>query len=240
MTARAPLAHWLGAAALALLVAAAGWPAQVHAFQVRPVRLDLGNRQPTAQLMVSNPTSRPLLIQAEAFDWSQEQDRDQLQPSQDLIVNPPIFELAPGAQQVVRVGLRRAAKDGVERPHRIWLTQVATTSDEGDNGVQMLLRLSLPVFVTGTGTGAALAEWQRHAQDGVVELNNPGARHLHVRELRLLADDATPTSLGPCYALPGGRCRWPLPTALRHKTLRIEADSDAGTLRSQFDAVAAQ
>lgn len=238
MTARHAFAR--GLAAAALLAGAAAWPSAAQAFQVRPVRLDLGNRQPTAQLMVSNPTARPLLIQAEAFDWSQDQDRDQLQPSQDLIVNPPIFELAPGAQQVVRVGLRRAAQDGVERPHRIWLSQVATTPEEGDSGVQMLLRLSLPVFVVGTGTGAPQARWQRHAADGVVELNNPGARHLHVRELRLMAEDAAPTSLGPCYALPGGRCRWPLPTAMRHKTLRIEADGDAGTLRSQFDAVAAQ
>lgn len=238
MTARAPFAHWLGT--VALLVGAAVWPGPVQAFQVRPVRLDLGNRQPTAQLVVSNPTARPMLIQADAFDWSQEQDRDQLKPSQDLIVNPPIFELAPGAQQVVRVGLRRAAQDGVERPHRIWLTQVATAPIEDDSGVQMLLRLSLPVFVTGTGTGAPQTRWQRNAPDGAVELYNPGARHVHVRELRLLADDASPTSLGACYALPGGRCRWPLPPALRHKTLRIEADSDAGTLRSQFDAVVAQ
>lgn len=223
-----------------LLLGAALLCGNAEAFQVRPVRLDLGSRQPTGQLVVSNPTARPLLIQAEAFDWSQTQDRDQLQPSSDLIVNPPIFELAPGAQQVVRVGLRRAAQDGVERPHRIWLTQVATTPDEGDTGVQMLLRLSLPVFVVGTGAGTSQAQWQRGAADGVVELNNAGTRHVHVRELRLASDDGAPTTLGPCYALPGGRCRWPLPPALRHKTLRIEADSNAGTLRSQLDAVAAQ
>lgn len=223
-----------------LLLGAALLGGHAEAFQVRPVRLDLGSRQPTGQLVVSNPTARPLLIQAEAFDWSQTQDRDQLQPSHDLIVNPPIFELAPGAQQVVRVGLRRAAQDGVERPHRIWLTQVATTPEEGDTGVQMLLRLSLPVFVVGTGAGAAQTHWHRSGPDAVVELHNAGARHVHVRELRLAGDDGTPTTLGPCYALPGGRCRWPLPPALRHKTLRIEADSNAGTLRSQIDAVAAQ
>lgn len=79
MTARHAFAR--GLAAAALLAGAAAWPSAAQAFQVRPVRLDLGNRQPTAQLMVSNPTARPLLIQAEAFDWSQDQDRDQLQPS---------------------------------------------------------------------------------------------------------------------------------------------------------------
>lgn len=210
----------------------------VHAFQVRPVRLDLGSRQPAAQLVVSNPTAQTMLIQADAFEWLQSRDKESLNPTEHLIVNPPIFELAPGAQQVVRVGLRRAVESAVELPYRIWLTQVATPGEASDTGVQMLLRVSLPVFVTGAATGLAQAVWQRDATDGAVELGNSGARHLHVRELRLATDGAAPQSLGPCYALPGGKCRWPVPAALRDKPLRIEADSNAGMLRTQVDALA--
>lgn len=209
-----------------------------QAFQVRPVRVDLGGRQPASQLVVTNPTSNTMLIQAEAFDWSQTRDKDSLNPSTNLIVNPPIFELAPGAQQVVRVGLRRAIESGVEVPYRIWLTQVATPGETTDSGVQMLLRVSLPVFVTGAGTGSPQAVWQRDAADGAVEMGNSGARHLHVRELRLVSDGARAESLGPCYALPGGLCRWAVPAALRDKAFRIEADSDAGLLRSTVEALA--
>jgi fimbrial chaperone protein len=209
-----------------------------QAFQVRPVRVDLGSRQPAAQLVVSNPTAQTMLIQADAFEWLQARDKESLNPTEHLIVNPPIFELAPGAQQVVRVGLRRAVEAAVELPYRIWLTQVATPGEANDTGVQMLLRVSLPVFVTGAATGTAQAVWQRGASDGAVELGNSGARHLHVRELRLVAEGAAPQSLGPCYALPGGQCRWPVPAAMRDKPLRIEADSNAGTLRTQVEALA--
>jgi fimbrial chaperone protein len=209
-----------------------------QAFQVRPVRVDIGGRQPASQLVVSNPTAHAMLIQVDAFDWSQNRDKDSLHPSANLIVNPPIFELAPGAQQVVRVGLRRAIESGVEVPYRIWLTQVATPGEAIDSGVQMLLRVSLPVFVTGAGTGAPLAQWQRDATHDTVEMGNAGARHLHVRELRLFTDGASPESLGPCYALPGGLCRWTVPADLRGKALRIEADSDAGLLRSSVEALA--
>lgn len=227
------------AATLALLLAPMSGLGSAQAFQVRPVRVELGSRQLAAQLVVSNPTPRTMLIQADAFAWSQEKDRESLDPSANLIVNPPIFELAPGAQQVVRVGLRRAVEAGVEVPYRIWLTQVATPGDPADTGVQMLLRVSLPVFVTGSGTGAPQAVWQRGAAaDGALELGNSGARHLHVRALRLVADGVNPEPLGPCYALPGGLCRWPLPAALRERAFRIEADSDAGTLRSEIDALA--
>lgn len=229
------LARALFFATLAALFALLAGIGSAQAFQVRPVRLDLAARQPASQLVVTNPTNRTLLIQAEAFDWSQDKDQEILNPSTNLIVNPPIFELAPGAQQVVRVGLRRAIEGGVQKHHRVWLSQVATPGADSDTGVQMLLRVSLPVFVTGSGTGAPQAVWQRHAGSGAIEMGNSGQRHLHVRELRLLAEGEKTTTLGPCYALPGGLCRWPLPADWHGKVVHIEAESDAGILRSKFE-----
>lgn len=224
-------------AALAALFTLLAGMSNAQAFQVRPVRLDLGARQPASQLVVSNPTARTLLVQAEAFDWTQDKDQEHLAPSANLIVNPPIFELAPGAQQVVRVGMRRPIEGGVQKHHRVWLSQVATPGSESDSGVQMLLRVSLPVFVTGSGTGAPQAVWQRQAGSGAIELGNSGQRHLHVRELRLIAADEKSATLGPCYALPGGLCRWPVSAEWRDKVVHIEADSDAGILRTRFETV---
>ena len=219
-----------------LLLVLLGVPAQ--AFQVRPVRVDLNPGQPASQLVVSNPGTQPLLVQAEAFDWTQQQAEDRLMPSQGLIVNPPIFELAPGAQQVLRVGLRKAAEPGVERAYRIWLTQVPTPGASAGSGVQMLLRLSLPVFVLGSGAGAPQAHWRRDPASGAVALDNPGGQHLHVRELRLRSDAAETLTLGPCYALPGGQCRWELPTTLRTPAVQLQADTDAGPLQTRLDAPA--
>jgi fimbrial chaperone protein len=229
------LARALFFATLAALFALLAGMGHAQAFQVRPVRLDLGARQPASQLLVTNPTARTLLIQAEAFDWSQDKDQEILNPSTNLIVNPPIFELAPGAQQVVRVGMRRAIEGGVQKHHRVWLSQVATPGADSESGVQMLLRVSLPVFVTGSGTGAPQAVWHRQAVSGAIELGNSGQRHLHVRELRLLAEGEKTATLGPCYALPGGLCRWQVPADWRNKVVHIEADSDAGILRSKFE-----
>lgn len=231
-TARALLTPAMVGLGLALLLG------QALAFQVRPVRIDLSPRQTATQLVVSNPGPHPLLVQAEAFDWTQDQTRDQLSPSQSLILNPPIFELAPGAQQVLRVGLRRAAEPGVERAHRVWLTQVPTPGAGTDSGVQMLLRVSLPVFVLGTGTGAPRPMWRRDPASGAVALDNPGGQHLHVRELRLQPEAGETVTLGPCYALPGGQCRWEVPAALRAPTVQLQADTDAGPLQTRLDAPA--
>lgn len=208
-----------------------------QAFQVRPVRVDLGTRQAAAQLVVSNPTDRALLVQAQVWSWSQEATQDRLEPATDLIVNPPIFELAPGAQQVVRVGLRQPLPPGREQSWRLWLSQVATPGVPGDGGVQMLLRVSLPVFGIGDGVPDPAPRWQRQ-DGGSVSLNNDGGRHVHVRELRLQSDGQPAHALGPCYALPGGGCRWTLPREWQGRPLRLEADSDAGRLRAQFDGPA--
>lgn len=216
------------------LFALLGLAQAAQAFQVRPVRLDFGSRVAASQLMVHNPTQRPLLLQAQAFDWGQEDGQERLTPSQALIVNPPIFELAPGASQVVRVGLRRAVESGVERSHRIWLSQVPTPEDV-DSGVQLLLRVSLPVFVTGAATPPAQPQWQRHGQ--TLELHNSGGRHLQVRALDLLSDAGETASFGPCYALPGQQCRWALPSGWTAATTRYDADTSAGPQRGVVDAV---
>jgi len=225
------------AAALATLLAAGAGLLAVpaaHAFQVRPVRVELGSRQPATQLTVHNPTPRPLLLQVEVFDWSQPgEGDDELRPSTALIVNPPIVEIAPGASQVVRVGLRGAVESGVERSHRVWLTQVATP-ELLDSGVQLLVRVSLPVFVTGAGTPPAQPEWTR--TPAAVELRNHGLRHLQVRSLTLTGTDGRRATLGPCYALPAGRCRWALPVDWGVGALRWEADSDAGPMTGALDA----
>lgn len=216
------------------LFALLGLAQTVQAFQVRPVRLDFGSRVAASQLMVHNPGTRPLLLQAQAFDWGQDGGQERLTPSQALIVNPPIFELAPGASQVVRVGLRRAVESGVERSHRIWLSQVPTPEDT-ESGVQLLLRVSLPVFVTGVSTPPAVAQWQRHGES--LALHNSGGRHLQVRALQLVSAAGETASFGPCYALPGQHCRWALPTGWSAAGTVFDADTSAGPQRGAVDAV---
>lgn len=221
--------------AAALLSSLLAEPSQ--AFQVRPVRVDLATRQAAAQLVVSNPTDRSLLIQAQVWSWSQDATEERLSPAADLIVNPPIFELAPGAQQVVRVGLRQPLPPGREQSWRLWLSQVAIPGASADSGVQMLLRVSLPVFGIGEAVDGPAPRWWR--QDGVsVGLANDGARHVHVRGLHLQADGLPPQALGPCYALSGGGCRWTLPREWQGRALSLEADSSIGRLRAQFDGPA--
>lgn len=222
-----PLAGGLVALTAALSVYAGG-------FQVQPVRLDLAAGQGNAVLTISNPSREPLLIQAEAFAWRQDAGGDVLEPTVALLLNPPIFEIAPGNSQLVRVGLRPGRSMATrEASYHIWLSQLPGSEPDPAQGVRMLFRVSLPLFVTPSGPAQARADWVLEA--GRLTVRNPGTRHLQVRSVRLTRTDGASVSLPMRYALAGAVAGWPLPAGWAGQTLAIEADTDAGILKTRLD-----
>lgn len=209
--------------------------------QVAPVRLDLAPGRAVGVLTVTNPSTEPMLVQAEGFAWRQFDGEERLDPALELLLSPPIFELAPGAKQLVRVGFRVAPKliDGREGAWRVWLSQLPDSSEiDPSQGVRMLFRVSLPLFVTPTGAARAQTTWRRDADS--VSVSNHGGRHLQLRALALRCDESgrgdAAHNVGMAYVLPDATVRWALPAACRGRTVNVEADSDAGTIRQRLAA----
>ena len=63
------------------------------------------------------------------------------------MATPPIFTVPPKGTQVIRVGLRRAADAQQGLSYRMFLQEVPPPPRQGLQGLQVALRLSLPVFV---------------------------------------------------------------------------------------------
>ena len=99
-------------------------PALAGSLSVTPVRVELSNAQRSAALTVRNDGDQPSVVQAQLVAWSQESNEDKLDPTVDLLASPPIFTVAPGASQILRVALRRAPDSAVERTYRILVTEV--------------------------------------------------------------------------------------------------------------------
>src|ERR1041384_6462070 len=74
---------------------------------IMPVAVHLDKARDRTTVQVTNNGTTPVLLQADAIGWRREGGGDRDEPSEDLIVNPGVFTLAPGKTQVVRVGLRR-------------------------------------------------------------------------------------------------------------------------------------
>jgi len=98
---------WHRAWAAALLALAAAHAAQAGSFSATPVRVTLSPASRTASLTIENKGDEEVLVQSQVMAWSQRDGGDVLEESRELLISPPIFRIAPGAAQTLRIGLMR-------------------------------------------------------------------------------------------------------------------------------------
>src|SRR5512143_133357 len=104
--------YWPGWAG-GLLLAAAN-VAVAASFSIAPLGLSIPSRDSSASVVAENTGGAPLVIQVKAQAWRQDAGNDVRDDTRELIVNPPIFKLAPGEQQLVRVASRAGPPADVE------------------------------------------------------------------------------------------------------------------------------
>lgn len=198
----------------ALLLAAAGaGGAQAGSFSANPVRLNLPAGASSTSLALTNQGAETVTVQTTVMAWQQDAGRDVLTPSTDLVVSPPIFKVAPGATQTVRIGLLRAPDRERELTYRLFLQEVPPPRAAGEQGVSVALQLALPVFVQPPVRTAPVLAWQaKPGADGAIELSlaNSGTAHVQVVEARLVRPDGSVAAEAAprAYVLPGQSRSW--------------------------------
>jgi len=197
-----------------LLGAAVASTATAGTFSISPIRVELGSAQRTAVLTVHNEEDTPVVVQATVLAWRQVDGEDQLDATRDLLVTPPVFTLAPKADQVLRVALRGQASAERELDYRLLLAEVPGPPEQGFVGLRLALRISLPVFVASPRAAPRL-DWRlEHAADGTLALvaENTGTAHIQLSDFRLrFGDEAHAMHVGVMrYVLPGSRVSWPV------------------------------
>ena len=164
-------------------------------------------------------------------------------PSDELVTIPPIASIEPGGTQLVRL-VRRQKPQGREATYRILFDQLPPPHQAGL--VQVLLRLSIPVFAEPQTQVAARIRWRIANQEGRSWLiaSNDGTRHLTVGNMRIHAPDGRELQVevrAPPHILPGGGQRWPIlaeAPLTPGGTVRLTANADVGTIdqRISLDA----
>jgi P pilus assembly chaperone PapD len=139
--------------ACALLVVLGMPGLRAASLQVAPTSLQLSARQNAEALWVSNSGSAPVSVQARVFRWTQRDGRDQLDPTSDLVVSPPMQSLAAGQQQLIRVVRAQPEAPDAQLSYRVIVDEVPTL-DPNRQGMQFVLRYSLPVFIQPDGSAA--------------------------------------------------------------------------------------
>ena len=232
---------------LAAMGAAAG-AAQAASLYVAPVRVVLTPSRPVAALTLgSGEEEAEVAVQAEVMAWSQENGQDIYRPTREVLVNPSIFRLSPGAQQIVRLGLQVPAAD-TERSYRIFFQQLPRDQAlprDGKGGAQLqtLLRLAVPIFVPPAGTSRQDAQWRLQraspysATPGgsghVLTIDNRGTDHLQLTQILVRREGGVELLRKnmSLYVLPGRSADvvLDLPLLAPGGSFQIDATSDAPT-----------
>ena len=134
-----------------LLLSSAG--ALASGLQVSPVSLTLIPPRAADGLWLSNSGTDPLRAQVRVFRWTQVDGKDQLVPSRDLVISPPMLRLAVDARQLIRVIRTGAPPNGAgaaEASYRLIVDELPV-DDQGLHGLKFVMRYSVPIFVEPQG-----------------------------------------------------------------------------------------
>ncbi|HUX23192.1 MAG TPA: molecular chaperone [Burkholderiales bacterium] len=215
-------------------------------FEVNPIRIDLSAHARSAALSVRNSGADPVVVQASIVSWTQEHGQDVYTPTKEILITPPIATIQPGAEQIERLGMRRAPDAVKELAYRVFLQEVPPPPKPGFQGLQVALRLSLPVFVQPReGKAKATLVWNLELQGDDtlhLQLDNKGTGHIQVSEVALFQpgqEKAVASQSSLVYVLAGQSHSWTLkaPTAHLKPTdhLRLKVTTDAGSLDTAID-----
>src|SRR5512144_1995281 len=129
------------AALLALAAAQCAW---AGVFSVTPVRIYMTPKDRAVAVTVTNEADEPVVLQADVYEWKQAADgSDNLVPSEDLILAPPIIKLGAKARQVVRLARIQAPDASRQLTYRLILRELPEIGLSKGINVPIALALSM-------------------------------------------------------------------------------------------------
>lgn len=177
--------RFLAVAALATCAAIA------QAVSISPVLVELTPGHRIVSITFSNPGDQPISFQSRPMAWRIVDGVDEYQPTDDLIVAPPIATIAAGGSQIFRVALRGPAT-GREQAYRLIFEDATVASTPTGNEVAIRIRINhdLPVFVAAAGEPKARLRigpclGKTPARADCVRIDNDGERYAQLKTLAI-------------------------------------------------------
>jgi fimbrial chaperone protein len=230
----------------ACLVLFLGQGAHGGSLAVHPVRLDLSATAPVAALNLRNEGLEPMLLQLDLVRWSMDGAQELYEPADELLATPPIFTIDPGDSQIVRVGMRQPMRESQERSFRMFVQeapQTAAPGPEAAQGLQVALRVGIPVFVAPAVPVEEEINWRLwRRDDGAigVEASNTGNVHVRLLGVSLATVDGRLEWLvekAPTYLLAGHARQWILRSdaAVPDEPLSLKARAENGAVEVSLE-----
>jgi fimbrial chaperone protein len=205
---------------------------------VGPTLIELTSQKPVAVLSVRNTGDKPAIVQLETVAWSQDDGSDQYLPTEEIAATPEVFELAPGVQREVRVGLRSRTTTERERSFRVYVREVQPQTGKEEPQLSFAVRIGVPVFAsTAARKEEPSLSWQLLPQTSGcprVSVHNAASHRQRLSRLELLAGDTVLWDEGTsAYVLAGATRTFAMASCESvnsARELRVTAESRTVTL----------
>ncbi|WP_170248133.1 fimbrial biogenesis chaperone [Acinetobacter geminorum] len=154
--------------------------------RLSPVNIEILSNQNAASISLYNQSNESTDLQVRVFEWRQNAGQDQLIPTDEIVISPPFLKLQPSDSRVVRINPEPISG---EKTYRIIIDELPKPIDsrKAAQGVNVLLRSSLPVFVVNKDAITKLS-WKIDVSQNTPSLNisNIGNRHALLNSLTLV------------------------------------------------------
>lgn len=200
-----------GAAGVVLLLVALVAEAALT-LNVSPIPIVITGGGTSTMVHLRNEGSRPLRLEASTYAWSQSASgEDSLTPTTELLVFPSLLTIEPGKTRKVRVGTQ-GGYGPQEKPFRVVFGELPAnvSTPESAETVQVVARVSVPIFVQPAGATAALSiQGLTATKDRIrFQIRNVGGAHARIGkvELKFLGEGHAvlgSKELSGWYVLPG-------------------------------------
>ena len=175
-------------AALSVLLMSLPVESRAGSFHVSPVLVELSSQEKSSVLRVENNGQTTVTIQLHVMAWAQKDGKDQLAPTRELIATPPIFNLKAGTTQLIRIGILRKVDPEKELSYRLILEEIPPPPAPDFKGLQVALRIGLPVFIkpdTSAQQQLKFAIERLDAESLWLTITNQGLAHMQLFGLKL-------------------------------------------------------
>jgi fimbrial chaperone protein len=187
--------------------------ARAASLQASPVLVEMTDKAPSSTITIRNTGDAPIDVQTRVMRWTQSDGQESLDEAEDVVASPPMTTLKPGANYAVRVV--RTAKGALsgEEAYRVLVDQLPDTSGQRGSMVALVMRHSIPVFISSGQAGSAKVNWELANRNGklVLRATNTGTRRLRLAQVSVTLKDGRKIAFGKGllgYALAGSTMEW--------------------------------
>ena len=202
--------------------------------QVSPISVQFDGTDRAKEIWLTNTSSESIRAQTRVLVWTQTQNKDDLQPTKDLVASPVITEIKAGERQLVRVIKTAPQPNHTEQTYRVLVDELPNTqSDKQKTGLQLLLQYSIPVFVASSqdiavqGGLTSLKDVKFSYQNQKITVKNNANSHVRLSQLTYVNTNGERIELASGllgYALAHQTMSWDIP---QNKNMRANGTFEA-------------